>query len=217
MVQTYQEFKDYLVDFLWKPGDAKLIASLPNLIRMGEAKLKRELRIEARHTSITLAVTSPVEPLPNDFYSMREVVDQDGNLGQLRYVSPAALKEKANARPNHWLALYSLEDKNILFAGPNQSIPATAKNITIHYVRDIPNFETEDQSWLTDDNLDLLTYATLYHSAPFLREDERVSMWNSLYAAALTSANEVSAHEQTRGVSTMMPLPRQAGISRRRH
>lgn len=119
MALNYQAFKDFLITFLWKKGDQQLIASLDNLIVMGEAKLNRDLDMERRHTSVTLLVTGEREALPPDYYKMRSVVDLDGSLGELRYVTPADLEaQRAATRSAQWLPIYSLENKFIMFCGP---------------------------------------------------------------------------------------------------
>ena len=268
MAQSYAEFKDYLVSFLWKVGDQQLINALDNLVKMGEAKLTRDLDAERRNTSVQLIVTNQREQLPVDYYKIRSVVDAQGNLGELLYVTPAHLEaERQRQVTTSWLPLYSIEGSNLLFVGPTQGgfkttgptppanpqdgdlwarttvapglyvwvvdptssqwVQLTAENATeavntigraivINYQRRVPDFKTTDTSWLADEELDLLTYATLYHSAPFLREDERVALWQQMYIEALNKTNENSAHSQTRGIAAPARLPRQAGVRRRR-
>lgn len=265
---NYQEFKDHLITFLWKKGDAQLIASLDNLIRMGEAKLTRELRTERRHTSVTIIATDQREQLPADYHSMRQVVDLDGNLGEFKYVTPGELEAKRDQiNSSHWLPIYSLEDNFILLCGPTEggrkttgptppanpqegdlwarttvspglyvwvvdvdssqwvqltselaasSQSSSTKNLVIHYTRKIPDFQATDTSWLADEQLDLLTYATLYNTAAFLREDERIQTWQVLYQEALQSEIEDSEFYRKRGVPDQMKLPRQAGVYRPR-
>lgn len=213
IVSDYQSFKDYLITFLWKKGDQVLIDNLDNLIRQGEASINRELREEQRHHSVELTITDQKMPLPDDYYSMRQVTPLEGNLGEFNYVSPAELRgRRARSYSNNFWPIYSLENDNILFSGPTTTDnPAVTDLVVVmDYVRKAPKFLDTDESWLVEDNLDLLTYATLFHTAPFLREDERIATWTGMYKDIINTMNEQSAHEKQRGVYGAMPLPRNA-------
>ena len=213
VVSDYQSFKDYLITFLWKKGDQVLIDNLDNLIRQGEASINRELREEQRHAATDLTISAQDMPLPSDYYSMRQVSDATGQLGEFQYVTPAELKgRRQRSYSNTMWPIYSLEDTTILFSGPTTTDNPTVTDnvVSIDYVRKAPQFMDTDVSWLTTDNLDLLTYATLYHTAPFLREDERVQLWQGMYKDIIMTLNEQSAHEKQRGVYGMTPLPRKA-------
>lgn len=118
MSRTYQEFKDYLVDFLWKKGDQTLIANLDALIRAADNELNRDLRIERRHKSAVVYVDTLRTALPEDYHSMRKVVGYEPNLGEFKYVDPATLQTMRNRGPNDQMAFYSIEDRFIMFAWP---------------------------------------------------------------------------------------------------
>lgn len=89
-------------------------------------------------------------------------------------------------------------------------------NVNLDYVRKMPDFAATDTSWLADYYLNVYVYSVLKQCAPFLREDERIATWMNTLTEALMAANDDSAFNKTRGVPAPMPLPRQAGINRRR-
>lgn len=262
----YDEFKSYLTRYLWKVGDKALVDDLDNLITQGQASINRDLREEYRHTSVNMLVTEQRMPLPYDYFSIRQVVDIDGTLGEFKYVSPALLETKRTLT-KHWQAVYSIEANSIMFAGPTtggrtsvgptppsnptandlwsrtgtapglyrwtvdanssqwvqlttdeavEEINAMDRNIVIHYMRRVTGYKETGASWLTEDNLDLLVYATLQHTAPFLREDTRVPLWESKYEKIIMRMNENSAHAKERGVYGALPLSRAAGGVTRR-
>ena len=49
--------------------------------------------------------------------------------------------------------------------------------------------ETNAANWLITDHPDVYFYATLKHSAPYLKEDERISLWAGLYGQIKASIN----------------------------
>lgn len=88
--------------------------------------------------------------------------------------------------------------------------------VVCDYRTTVPRFKDADSSWLADEYLDLYTYSVLRQTAPFLREDERLQVWQAMHDEALASALDVSAFEQSKGTFASKPLPRAAGVSRRR-
>lgn len=216
MAMTYDQFKDYIVTYLWKVGDAQLIANLDNLIRQANHELDRTLDVPARFSSVDIVTTDLDLALPDDYYAMRSVTDTEGYVGEFRYVSPARLRNIRQQNQNrNWVPFYSLVNKTLLVSGPITTAEQQT-TLTVDYERAIPDYAALNASWLEDEFLDLYLYTVLKQTAPFLREDERVQLWLSLQADALMQANERYAFTQQRGVYQSKPLPRQAGISRRR-
>ncbi len=114
---TYQEFKDYLVSYLWKTGDQQLINNLDTLIRAANAELNRTLKVEARYTSITFPAISNNITLPSDYHSIRSLVDALGYYGEFRYVTQPHLRA-INHNTSFWPQVYSLQNNVLLLAGP---------------------------------------------------------------------------------------------------
>lgn len=206
---NYQAFKDHLITFLWKAGDSVLAANLDNLIKMATSELDRKLSTEDRHDALVLSASSNEVELLCDYSKMVSVnVLSTGQ--ELTYVKPAAMRRMQALDGDH--PHYSLIRSTLLLAGTYEETPV---DLVVDYIERLPDFATEDASWLTDDYLDAYTYTVLKHAAPFLKNDERIAIWSGLAMDALTSIEEDSAFNKTRGVSASMPLPRQASVSRR--
>ena len=75
------------------------------------------------------------------------------------------------------------------------------------YRAGIPNYATEDASWVEDLYLDLYVYAVFKHCAIFLREDERLTQYAGMMQDALASAIDEDVREVQFGGS---PLNMQA-------
>lgn len=180
---NYEDFKTYLTDFLWKRGDTVVIERLDQLIKMAESELDRDLKVSRREMLVTLEATSDTVALPADCREVRKISKLDG-CG-LVYYSP---HEFANLRRNTAAALtaYTTYANNVrLLGNPTVENPVS---LLLHYYARVPSFQTEDASWLEEEYLDVFTYTVLKHSAPFLREDERLAVWGELYKAAMVSA-----------------------------
>lgn len=206
---NYQEFKDHLITFLWKLGDAQLIASLDNLIQMADNELARKLTIVPRETAVTLTVEAEDWPLPNDFKHMIEVSEPSrGSFlnTTIGLIHDARRDNRGTDFPTTTpsptlIAKYAIRNNEIMLVGPFS--PETPQDISLTYRIGIPDFEGTDTSYLADDFLDLYTYAVLKHSGPFLREDERVPMWVSMFSDALDSVIEEDLWEKRYGGSPL--------------
>jgi len=186
----YAEFKTHLATFLWKANDADLIASLDNLIVMGTSELNRRLPIQTRIVTTLLAPDSEDFALPADFRQMISITDATrGGASQMSVSTKAAvLRQRVQTNSAYASGMYCIEKKVLCLAGP-YTVTGPG-SFTISYRANFPDYKTLDTSYLADDYLDLYTYTVLSHTAPFLREDERVAMWISLKESGITSTNE---------------------------
>ena len=182
---TYQEFKDFLVFHLWKVGDAQVIAALDTLILLATSELNRILKVEQRAMITDLPVTALTVPLPTDCREVRNL--QLIGVTEMEYVIPSQFMRYSQANvANQNLNVYTVVNNVIQLLGSfSVDVPST---IRLMYYANLPDFATDGTSWVADDYLDVLLYATLRHSAPFLREDERVALWDNMFKDAVVSA-----------------------------
>lgn len=180
---TYAEFKDYLITHLWKTGDQVVIDRLDTLIKTAEHELNRVLKIEDRTQLSDIEAASNLVELPEDYREMR--VLSNPHHREMKYYIPSKFYAFGDPSNRDYEA-YTIVNNCIALGG----IVTVDKplHLTMLYYQKIPDFKTADASWLADDYLDVYTYCVLKHSAPFLREDERLQTWMALYGEALATA-----------------------------
>lgn len=211
---NYTEFKEWLMEFLWKSGDTVLLDRLDQLIKMGTSELTRKLDVQERHVAVALPVESQELTLPADYYKMRAI---NMNSYELRYVPPAELREFRDSAPGVFQPIYSLMGSDVALLVNNYSV-SNPGSATVEYLAKLPDFEAEDASWIADSYLDLYTYTCLKHAGPFLREDERVGIWATSAQAIIEEVMTDEAHNRARGTNARVRLPfaASAGRSNRR-
>ena len=202
----YQEFKDFILVHLWKQGDQVVLDALDKLTLMAEAELNRTIKIEARTTVADIVAESTSVDLPDDYRSMRNVSSPKCSMV---YLTPQQFSD-AKAAGN-----FTRSDISYTIAGNKLRLLGDVSvekplSLELWYYRNIPNFKETDSSWLVDEYLDLYTYSVLKHSAPFLREDERLSTWGSLYNSPLASVVEEDNERKYAGSPLRISLP--AGV-----
>ena len=181
----YATFKTFLTTFLWRDGDAVLIANLDALITMANAELNRVFKVEDRTILADTPVTDTAMTLPLDYREMRHMSLE--GVGPMTYLSPMefARREVAN-RSNQRLPVFTVSNTLIRLLGDFS--PENPGNLTMVYYANVPDFAVTDESWMADNYLDVYAYCALKHSAPFLREDDRLPTWERLYQTALDNA-----------------------------
>lgn len=203
---TYEQFKDFLVTFLWKQGDSVVIDSLDILIKLAEAELNRTLMLEERTLLVDLSATSTLTPLPTDYQEMRML--SNPHCREMKYNIPAKLFARRNLIHNTYVdyEAYTIVGNNIALAGNiGVSVPL---DLTLLYYSKILSFQDTGSSWVEASFLDVFTYCVLKHSAPFLREDERIPVWENAFGTAIGTAITANDKKKYAGSPLKLNFPR---------
>ena len=203
---TYNEFKEYLARFVWRDGDAPFEAELDNLIKMGTARLNRDLRISRMVKAADLSVVDDAAPLPEDYLELR-VVTSRFHPSAMMYVTPHEYDRLKTPSRSRMGSIYTILGRELRFLGAE--FAAGLPQVTISYYAKLPDFAAEDTSWLAEEFLDLYTYAVLRHTASYLRDDERVALWQNEYMETLASVKEAAYNEKYAGSPLTVRLPGQ--------
>lgn len=192
----YSTFKSYLQTFLWKDNDTVLSNNLDNLILMANSELNRKLDIQRREVSTTIAPEQEDYSLPSDFGQILSISNlepsrQRYRADEMRLTTKSDIMEIRSVTESAYIEpVYYVQKAasvNTLFlVGPFSASAPGSFDLT--YRTDVPDYATADTSWLADDYLDLYVYTVLKHTAPFLREDERVPVWKAYQQEALDAA-----------------------------
>ena len=203
---TYQEFKDYLATFLWRPNDQDLVNNLDSLITMADHELNRKLDISRRTELYQVAHEGNAIPLPSDFSQLIDVSLEGQGCSNLTKSQFNNLKATVSGSPNY--LVFHLQGRTLLL--PQTYTASAPGNYDITYRTTLPDYKTDDTSWMADEYLDCYTYSVLKHTAPFLREDERVALWTQLAGDAVASVvDDDKFNKQFAGGPLHMSVPTQ--------
>ena len=183
---TFDEFQTYLMTHLWKTGDSIVLNNLPTIILTAEAELNRTLKVEDRVSVLDMQATSIAWPLPPDYRSMRHL--SSPQRGEMNYNIPADFANKRAAKTCTGKD-YTVVNKTLRLIG--NITPEAPLDLETWYYRNIPKMADdpeETSNWLLQDYFDVFLYCVLKHTAPFLREDERLQVWGTLFSDAMIAA-----------------------------
>lgn len=163
------------------------IASMQQIIALGERRVYREIRSRFNEKAWGLSVTSNAVTLPNDF-----IASSIAHFGKkpLEPVTEEFLLERNLINSGGDCKYFARAGNTLIFS------PAVADGTVLQgrYYCSLPALTniTLPANALMAENEDLYIYAALCESAPFFGEDARVPLWNSKYTMIRDEINTMT-------------------------
>lgn len=167
-----------------------LAANIPVFISLAEAQMDRELVTRQEFGVRTLEGVSEEISLPCDFGGVLALTAFGQPNRKIVYLAPDALDEQwlsSNGVPHY----YTITASKILFS------PSVEFDGLLRYWKRLPRLGNGcDCNWLLERHPDAYLYGALTHAAPFLKDDDRIPVWNGFYSAAVDAINRQSVEQQ---------------------
>ena len=185
---TYNSLIDSIQDYT-EERNPNFVAAIPQFINTAEIKIARDVKnIEARKT--VLANFTPWQALYQKPARWRQTISMNFSTGQS--YTPLLPRSYEFCR-EYWPDLtqtgtpkyYADADLNYFLIVPT---PPSASNWQIAYYETPEHLSDSNQTnWITENAPDLLLYGALVETAPYLKNDNRLAVWQQMYANALQS------------------------------
>jgi hypothetical protein len=167
-----------------------LTAQIPGFITLAEAQMNRRLRAFQMLSRSSFPISGELTALPSDFLAVETLRNTTSGL-VLRSVSPRMMDDDratydyAAGDPQR----YSIEGVNLRVS----PVPGAAVATSLLYYAALPALASNTSNWLLALYPDAYLYGALTQSAPYLRADERLATWSTLFLAAMADINEKSS------------------------
>ena len=179
--------------------DPSMFEQLPRLINNAERRCARELKIQGFINVVTdtLIVGQSVYPKPDRW---RDTVSINIGTGTALNSRKTLLTRSYEYLRSYWpddstrsQPLYYADynyNNWLVIPPPDDVYPIEV----VYYELPILLDDSNQTNWLTENAPELLLYATLLESSPFLKNDERIQVWQQLYdrAAAMINGEDLS-------------------------
>lgn len=175
-ITTYSELKTAIADWLNRDD---LTSTIPNFIALAEAQMNRTIRHRKMVTRSTATLDTPYFAVPSDWMENIRFLLNTNPVTPLLYVTPEQMIEDQQ--------VYSSSGQPLFFTMIGQQFevlptPDSSYSAELLYYAKIPSLsDAAPTNWLLTESPDIYLYAALVQSAPYLKEDERVQVWASLY------------------------------------
>ena len=194
-ISTYAELQTAVSNWLDR---SDLSSRIPEFIVIGEARIGREVRSRLQEQRVT-ATTDDYVNVPSDFLEMRSVwLTTSGRIIPLQYVATDALFTMYPTTTSGCPKYFTIFGDEIRF-GP---LPDSSYTIELWYYKKLEALADESNALFTR-NPDLYLYAALCAAVPFLKNDNRIQVWESLYQQV---KNQVNENERKGRESTAMQM-----------
>ena len=196
-ISTYTNLKSTIADFL---NRSDLDSVIPTFIDLAEAQMNRDIR----HWEMENLVSGQQSQgdkymqVPADWLETIRFIVTTDNPSTLELASLSAIADKrqntndAAGTPR----FYShVRGEFELFPTPDEDT-----DFELLYYQKIPSLsDSTTTNWLLDYAPDVYLYGSLLHSAPYLKDDDRLNLWAQMYAAAVTQLNAQSERVKNSG------------------
>lgn len=201
---SYSTLKSSIADWLNRDD---LTSVIPDFISLAEAQIERKVPTQKMVKRANATIDTPFSALPADFVSAKSLV-----LTSTAPVQPLVFLSEDELDAKKWT--YRTTGKPIYFALIGNQIevlpaPDTGYTAELTYVATLAKLSDSNTSnWVLERHPDVYLYGSLLQAAPYLRDDERVALWTTLYGQALEDMivqNERAAFSQGRLAMTVKP------------
>ncbi len=207
--ENYGQLKSAVAEWLMRQD---LEPQIPVWIKMVEAFCDRELRTREMIKRSRTQATGQYIALPDDWRKAKNIqrmADQKA-LGLMAFDEIDRYREALRSgrvtrpgAPTHYALV-----GNTLELAPSPT-PEDPVEIEMIYYAQVPRLEEAEAegavvegvntNWLLRGYPDIYLYGALVHSAPYLKDDERVGVWEKLFKEAVIAANGSDADSRFSG------------------
>lgn len=178
---NYTELQASVASFLNRQD---LTSVIPTFIELTESSLNRKLRHRGMLGRATASLDTDFTTLPADFLEAKNIQLNTTPVTSLQYVTIEQadfLKTNSTGQPMY----YTLVGDTL------EVVPAPDTEYTVElvYYKKLPPLSSNSTNWLLDSHPDVYLYGSLMQAAPYLKNDERLAVWGSLYSASLDELN----------------------------
>jgi hypothetical protein len=197
---TYNELKSSVADWL---NRTDLTAVVPDFISLAEAQIERTLRTRQMIVRATASIDSEYSAVPADFLETKSIKLNTNPVTPLQFESVDALDSMKGT-------MYLANGKPLYFGivgGQIRVLPVPDSTYTAeltYYAKLSKLSSTNTTNWLLTQAPDVYLYGALMQAAPYLKDDDRITIWATMYTRGLEELQVADDRGATSGGSILM-------------
>jgi hypothetical protein len=194
-LDTFSGLKTTIADYLNRDD---LTSIIPSFISIAEAKFNRKLRVRQMVKRATATLDTAFFAFPADFLQAKEFQLNTNPITYLEFIT-----EKQGDLMRQDAIIASGQPKYYTIVGTQLEVIATPDSSytgELTYYGKIPALSDSNTSnWLLAYAPDLYLYGALVEATPYLKDDERLGTWSTLYTNSL---GDIEVADQRASVSS---------------
>lgn len=187
VIQSYTDLRAGISSYLWDRAD--IYNLIPTFIQLAEAQMNRRLRSRRMMVRATATIDAEFVMLPANFAGARAVYIDGQSKAPLEFVTDpdAMAAKKAHLRQAGEPTCYTVIGRQFEF----WPVPAQTFTAQLVYYERIPALsDVTPTNWLLTEHPDVYLYGALLQSAPWLKEDDRVNTWGTLFTTLISDMKD---------------------------
>lgn len=201
-ITTYAELQTAIADTL---NRTDLTSAITTFIDLAEADMQRRVRSYRMEARSTLSLNAQYVDLPADWLETVRLRTTGSEGAALALMDPATMARlrQSSADTAGRPCYYTVSAGQLeLFPTPDESYSAD-----LLYIAKIPALaDDQTTNWVLTNFPDAYLYGALIHSAPYLKEDERLTTWAALHKTAIDAINGESFAAKHSGSGIKMKI-----------
>ena len=193
-ISNFSELQSAIDNWLHRTLDT---ARVQEIIALGEAKIRDDLRVREMEFTTDLTVSSSTVSLPSGYLGARRLYLDGSPKRSLKYVTPEHFYSIWASSESGPPKVFTAEADSLEF-GPSPDQTYTGK--LLYWKLDALSDASPTQRLLTN-NPNIYLYASLSESAPYTGNDERLPMWETKYAQAIDKKKKSNRTDRYGGQS----------------
>ena len=186
-INSYDSLQSAIINWLHR---SDMVGIVPSLISMAEQRMDAEL--DSRNmdavSSIVLTAGDNTASLPSDMMQMRRAMLMTDPVQVLSYMTPDQLSAQFPRSSSERPVAFTIIGSNIELA----PYPDAAYTLKVVYQQRIPRLSSSNVSnWVLQYYPNVYLFGALVESAPYLKDDQRLPMWEQRYQQAVQNANSI--------------------------
>jgi hypothetical protein len=194
---NYAQLQSNIADFL---NRTDLTAVIPTFIGLTEAQMERALRVRQMMGRSTAPIDTEYSALPADFLEAKTFkITSSRPIQTVEFVTPeqmdAAQQLSAGAQgiPKYFTII-----GNQIRVHPVPDATYTGELTYFAKLDKLSNSNT--MNWLLSSSPDAYLYGALTQASPYLKDDERVAVWGTLYNTAIEALKTADQNASASGL-----------------
>jgi hypothetical protein len=195
LVTDYATLQTHIADTL---NRTDLTSVVPNFIQQFEAQAKDDFRLRRLTDRGLVSVSADGLQLPSDLYSLESWYHDGATyFGPITLVGADQIGHLKGSHGDSGVPQFAAITAGRVRFAPEPDATYSTKMTYWQQVTTLSASNTTN--WLLLDRPDIYIYGSLLESAPYLKDDQRVGLWQALYEARVEAHHKASQDAQFGG------------------
>lgn len=194
---NYAQLQSNIADFL---NRTDLTAVIPTFISLAEAQMERALRVRQMVARSNASIDTQYSSLPSDFLEAKTFkITSSRPIQPIEYVTPEQMDDLDQLSANApGIPKYFTIIGNQIRVSPTPDAVYTSELVYTAKLVKLSNSNTTN--WLLTSSPDAYLYGALMQAAPYLKDDERLTVWATLYNTAVEAIKTADQNASSSGL-----------------